>query len=143
MFQFWTYHPDAFRVDNPTLKLDHTQGTYWDVKYGGMPTYRQARPKLVQLLGVNDFLWCCPIRGLLERYTLAHDLVEWEINVPASQIVSWLDNLQWEKFVRDPSMATTGLLISQPTTPSKDHVAFVAIPLKPGQAIRHEMEPKH
>lgn len=94
----WTHHPSSFRLDDPNLQIDHTKGKFWNSEQLGF-RYREALPKLQLLVKTDQFLWCCTTRGCFVRTTEEIDLVEWELDVPASQVLRFHDVQVWEDIV--------------------------------------------
>jgi hypothetical protein len=84
--QLWTYHPGDFRIDAADLVIDPVRGYYWHYSAPGF-RYREMLPVLQRRFGTDQFLWCYSIRGEFIRASEDHDVVEWALNVPDSQIL--------------------------------------------------------
>jgi hypothetical protein len=138
--QLWTYHPTGFQVDAPDLAIDPKRGQYWWHEATGF-RYREVLPKLQQVVGVRQFLWCYTFRGQCLRVQEAHDVVEWELNVPDSNILGFLRSSVWEDIVWSRSNDWSGLLVAGTPEASKNIHALVFVPLPPGTARCHGLLP--
>ena len=112
--KLWIYHPACFRVDDPNLQLDHTKGRYWNSPDLNLrKRYREILPKLHDLLGTRQCLWCCTVRGLFVRMTEDDDLVEWELRVPFSQVLAFYSIPLWEDLIYTRTDTWDGLILEQ------------------------------
>ncbi len=132
----WTYHPSTFRLDNPDAKIDSTQGVYWNED---SLQYRKVLPRLQQLLGTDQFLWCCTTPGCFVRTTEEIDLVEWELVVPNSEIVAFYSVPVWEDIIYGRSSAWDDLVLeglTEQRAATKDVGAWIRFPLRPDSITR-------
>ena len=139
--QLWTHHPEAFKVDADDLRIDHTCGTFWNLECPGF-RYRAILPKLFDLVGSNQFLWCCTRRGKFARTSEAHDLVEWELHVPESAMIAVFRVSVWEDLIWSLSDDWSNLILTErPTVAADDINALVSVPLPKDSATRWLMKP--
>ena len=138
--QLWTHHPSDFPVNDPCLVVDHTKGVYWqsDMQGSNGFRYRAVLPKLHALIGTDQFLWCLTERGRYERVreNVDKDLMEWELNVPLTQILRFYRESVWDKIVRSQNDNWEHLLIAVRETEPRaseltDVGALVRAPLHP------------
>ncbi len=127
--KLWTYHPSTFRLDDPEARIDPTKGLYWN---DTTTRYRDVLPRLQVLLGTDQFLWCCTTKGCFIRPSKEIDLVEWELDVPPSEILAFYSVPVWEDIVHGRSEAWDNLVIKNVQAANKDVDAFVRFPLKAG-----------
>ena len=144
--QLWTHHPSDFPVNDPDLVVDYTKGMYAQPSMEGSNgfRYRNVLPKLHTLVGTTQFLWCCTERGRYERVTedVDKDLLEWEINVPLTQILRFHLVSVWEDIVWGRSDDWQDLLIEVgETEPAANDLsdlgALVRVPLEPKSTTCH------
>jgi len=131
--QLWTHHPTGFQVDYADIVIDPTKGRYWRDETPGL-RYRDVLPKLQKLVGTAQFLWCFTIRELPENT----DLVEWELNVPESQILRFLQSWVWEEIVWTNRADWHNLFVDGRPTAGKGIHALVSVPLPSAWVKRHE-----
>lgn len=134
--KLWTYHPSNFRLDDPNVKIDPTKGMYWNDE---SLQYQKVLPKLQQLLGTDQFLWCCTIPDCFDRMTEDDDLVEWELVVPIAEILSFHSVPVWEDIVHGRGCAWDSLVIGDLTEQEagkKEVGAWLRFPLKPDSIER-------
>ncbi|WP_419580221.1 hypothetical protein [Stieleria magnilauensis] len=82
----WTHHPSTFPLTSPDLVVDARKS----IDYRSQE-YRDAIRKLHQHLGgETQFLWCLTSRNTFVRHCASIDLIEWELDAPASQIDAFL-----------------------------------------------------
>jgi len=137
--KLWTHHPSEFTVDDPNLVIDQRQGRYWKDCGRGF-RYSEMLSKLCSRIGTDQFLWCCTARGQFIRMSACIDLVEWEINVPESQIVAFYRESVWETIVHGQSDDWDVLIIgsSDGITGAGDRIgALVRAPLRTEWATCH------
>jgi hypothetical protein len=127
--RLWTHHPSGFKINAVDLAIDSTIGKHWRYQEAGF-RYREVLPKLHQLLGTTQFLWCCTVRGQFIRPTEDIDLVEWELNVPVDQILFY-DAYIWEDIVRSKSNDWENLFITGKPDAGDGIHALVLLPLVP------------
>jgi hypothetical protein len=144
--QLWTYHPSDFPVNDPCLVVDYTKGVYWhpDMQGNNGFRYREVLPKLHARVGTDQFLWCFLKRGGYERVTenVDQDLMEWELNVPLTQILRFYRESVWHDIVHSRSNEWGKLLTEvgqteRTGTDRTDLGALVRVPLKPEWARCH------
>ncbi len=134
--KLWTYHPSTFTVDDPNGKIDSKRGTYWNDE---SLQYRTALPQLQQLLGTDQFLWCCTTTGCFVRTTEEIDLVEWELDVPTSEILAFYRVSVWEDIVHGRSAVWANLFIdnlSEVEAANRDVGVWIRFPLISGSVTR-------
>jgi hypothetical protein len=141
--QLWTHHPSTFRLDLPDAKVYPERGDHWQMEAKGF-RYPQIARKLWQVIGTNQFLWCCTSRGGFVRTTEAIDLVEWEIAAPPSTILAFINAYRWEDLVWSRSDDWNGLILQRaPSRGDRAIHALVAVPLPPGAAnCRGQLPPQ-
>ena len=125
----WTHHPSTFRVDDPELRIDSKQGVFWNQNEAGY-RYRQVLPKVHKQLGTTQCLWCCTIPGTFKRIFEGHDLVEWELKVPSSEVHFYNVHV-WEKILYSRTDDWDRLWLNTMTSASDNVGALVSLPLKP------------
>jgi hypothetical protein len=133
MMQLWTHHPHGFRLDSAHIVIDPTKGRYWRDNIAGL-RYRDVLPKLQQLLGTRQFLWCYTIRTQPQNA----DLVEWELNLPESQILRFVHSWVWETIVWGNPDGWQNLFADGRPDAGKDIHALVSWPLPPAWVKCHE-----
>lgn len=140
--QLWTHHPSEFRIDQPGLVINPSNGRY-SKSCGNGFRYSDVLPMLQERVGANQLLWCCTTRG---RYMPTHepsDCVEWEVNLPLSKVtlisVAVWDDIVWSRGDDWDSLILTGLTESQAA--SKNINALVRLPLPPGCLTCHGQLP--
>lgn len=139
--KLWTYHPSTFRLDDPNTKIDPTRGMYWK---DDSLQYRKVLPRLQQLLGTDQFLWCCTTPGRFMRPTEEFDLAEWELAVPTSEILAFHRVPIWEDIVYGRGSAWDTLVfvgLGDEEAANTDVGAWIRFPLKPDSIIRFEPVP--
>jgi hypothetical protein len=137
--QLWTHHPSHFPLDSADLVIDPTRGIHWQDERRNF-RYRDRLNALHLLLGTSQFLWCFATRGGFTRYYESQDLVEWELNVPRSQIIAFFSGSIWEDLIWGRSDDWANLFIgSAAVRPNPDVQALVRVPLPLGTAKPHRM----
>lgn len=133
--KLWTHHPSNFRIDDVTARIDATKGVYWK---NNTLKYREALRRLQERLGTDQFLWCCTVRGLFVRTAEDIDLVEWELDVPLSEVLGFYSSPAWEEVIQGQEEAWDRLFLDRLSkeagTASKEVDAWVRFPLKSGTA---------
>lgn len=139
--RLWTHHPEAFQLNDADLRIDPTMGKYWQYQATNF-RYREVLPILIKLIGTDQFIWCCTVRGQFKRTTSKKDLVEWELDVPAPQILAFYRASVWDGIVWNRSPDWDGLFvdISQGVADTEIH-ALVRIPIRREWAICHGQLP--
>jgi hypothetical protein len=145
--QLWTHHPSSFRVDNPQLEVDYTKGQYAQPDRAGEIAfqYRKVMPRLHQIVGTTQFLWCCTKRGRYPK-AMEEDSTEWELNVPLTQVLSFYRVGVWEDILYNRSDDWTHLLIAvgetEPAANDLDDLGgLIRVPLEPKWAYCHGQLP--
>ena len=84
-------------------------------------------PKLWELVGTNQLLWCGTLRGVFSRGAEVTGLLEWKIAAPPARVIAFVRTRAWDDlFVRDtPGQGDWGVR------------ALVAAPLTAGCAVRY------
>lgn len=95
--KLWTHHPSDFDLANPQLQVDPSKGQYQKSAGKGF-RYSTVLPLLHAKIGSSQLLWCCTDRGRYLPCAEPSDLVEWEINLPLSQ-VQLIDRDVWEDII--------------------------------------------
>jgi hypothetical protein len=126
--QLWTHHTPDFQIDDPGLTIDPQKGPYWQINMEGF-CYRTVLPQFQMLLGTSQFLWCCTTRGQFVSTTEDLPLVEWELDVPGSQILRFIRTRVWEDLVWGRSNTWDGLFITDHVEPGAEVVALAPAPL--------------
>src|SRR5438034_1594324 len=130
--QLWTHHPSSFRIDALVLPIDPRRGQHWNYQAKNF-RYRGVAPMLWELVGTDQFLWCCTLRGMFVRPTEEDDLVEWEINAPPSKIIAYISSPVWENLVWSKSDSWDGLIINDTAALGhRDIHALLSVPLPSG-----------
>ena len=93
-------------------------------------------------LETTQFLWCCLKRGQFFRITWEHDIVEWELNVPDSHVISLYREDIWLDLYHGRAEKWDNLLIDGLDCVGEKAGAFVKVPIKEAWATRREMLPK-
>jgi hypothetical protein len=138
--QLWTYHPSTFPVDDPNLEVDYTRGIFWRIEMGQSFRYRVVLPKLHDLVKTTQFLWCCTLRGTYPRTWEGDDSVEWELNAPLTQILTFYRKNVWDDIVWSRSDDWAQLLIpvgEKERVGDENLGALVRVPLKSDWAKCH------
>ncbi len=140
--RLFTHHPSTFNLSDPNQRIDWTKGTYWRYDAKGF-RYKEVLPILLERLGDDQFLWCCSRRATYPRTGESIDLVEWEINLPLSEIVL-ISSPAWEGIVHSEnddwdSLILTGLTESEAA--SDDVCALVRFPVRPEALTCHGQLP--
>ena len=151
--QLWTHHPSDFPVDDPDLVVDYTKGKYADSSMEGNNgfRYRTVLPELHKRVETSQFLWCCTERGSYPRVTedVDKNLMEWELNVPLTQILAFHRISAWEDLVWSRSDDWEELLIEvgeiePPANDLSDLGVLVRVPLNPTWTTCHgPLPPKY
>ena len=134
--QLWTYHPSDFRVDDPDLVVDYTKGKYAEPssQVNGF-RYREVATKLHKRVGTTQILWCFVERGRYVRVTedVDKDVMEWELNVPLTQILAFYRVSVWEDIIWSRNDEWEHLVIAveiePPASRLSDLGALVRVPL--------------
>ena len=109
--KLWTHHSSTFRIDDPHLTIDASLGQYCQDEERDFK-YREVLPQLWEFVGTDQFLWCCTVRDQIVRMTESIDLVEWEPEVPMSQIVAFYRVQVWDDIIRNRADNWDDLIIS-------------------------------
>ena len=140
----WTYHPQAFRLTDPNLVIDPTKGEIWNF---GAPDriqrYRRYLPMLQNKLGTKQFLWCCLEPGQFIRVTPKIDIVEWELNVPDSHVLSLYREDVWEDLYYGRAEEWDKLLIDGLDHAEEKAGALIKVPIEEAWATCREVQPKY
>jgi hypothetical protein len=130
--QLWTYHRSNFPVDTIS-EIDSTKSFWWTYDEPSF-RYREVLPVLWKLVGTKDFLWCCTERGGFMRMTEEDDVVEWELNVPATSVLFYRE-LLWDEILHGKSDNWSDLILKDVTDPLPGRTgAIVRVPLPPNSA---------
>jgi hypothetical protein len=98
--QLWTHHPPVVRLDDPTFKLDHTKGEYWNASRQKLREgYRKALPRLQAQLESDQLLWCCTARNQYEL-VMERERIEWELNVRFDLLIFCRTSV-WDAIIHD------------------------------------------
>ena len=148
--ELWTHHLVEFPVNDPNLIVDHTRGQYWEEEMIGVDgfCYRDVLPRLHTCLGTTQFLWCCTRRDCYPRASedVDKDLMEWELNVPLTQVLTFYRGSVWEDILWSKSDNWDRLLIAVgETAPAGNQLndlgALARVPLEPKWAKCHGQLP--
>ncbi len=91
--RLWTCQGKDVHVDDPNHVVDYTKGTYWKENIG---RYREALPELHKLLKTTQFLWCSTEKQNRASEDVEEDVMQWELKVPLTQIVSGYRVSVWD-----------------------------------------------
>jgi hypothetical protein len=139
--QLWTHHPSDFPLDAADLVINPARGIHWQDERRNF-RYRERLHALQLLLGTSQFLWCFTTRGGFTRYEESQDLVEWELDIPRSQIITFFSGPVWEDLIWGRSGDWTKLFIEDSAVrPDRDIQALVRVPLPRGVATCHGQMP--
>ncbi len=146
--QLWTYHPSDFRINDPNLEVDYKKGKYShpDIQVANGFRYCKVIPKLHEMVGTTQFLWCFTQQDQFARTYEDDDSLEWELNVPLTQILTFYREKVWEGIIISQNDDWDRLLIAVgETEPAgselNDLGALVRVPLEPNQAKNHGQPP--
>ncbi|MFK8115680.1 MAG: hypothetical protein AB8B91_26025 [Rubripirellula sp.] len=132
----WTHHPSTFPITSPNLVVDATRSVYYRSQ-----EYRDAIHELHHhLKGETQFLWCLTARKTFERHSESIDLIEWELDVPASQILTFYREDVWEPIYHGRSHHWADLLTD---LPAENVGALVRVPIDPSWATPHAIPVKY
>jgi hypothetical protein len=132
MVKLWTYHPSNFVLNTPGAIIDPRLGINMNFRAPGF-RYPVVWKQLATLLGANQFLWCFTKHGCFVRVEQNYDSVEWELTVPDSEILGFIDAYLWEQIVFSASDDWSRLFIDGPVEPSVGISALVRFPLQAGR----------
>jgi hypothetical protein len=139
--KLWTHHPSDFRIDAVGIRIDPTQGQYWNYEKPGF-RYREIAPVLWDKLGTDQFLWCCTQRGMFKRVLPDHDLVEWEIAAPPADVIAYVSSRVWEDLVWSKSDSWDRLIVPRPSAAGDPYIhAAVSFPVPVGCVTCHGQLP--
>ncbi len=94
--KLWTFHPAAFRLDDPTQSVDHTRGMYWnDPNPNLRDRYRSLLPLLHQRLATDQFLWCDTVDDFRGHFEEA-DEIGWELTLQSAEVLAYYRVMVWE-----------------------------------------------
>jgi hypothetical protein len=126
--KLWTYHPITFRPDDPNVEIDPSKGMCWSMK---SLRYREVLPRLHQLLGTDQFLWCWTTKDDFTRTSKEITImVEWELDVPLSEIWAFYSVPIWDDIVSGKSEAWETLVVpKEGAVANKDLAAWIRFPL--------------
>ncbi len=126
--KLWTYHPITFRPNDPNGKIDPRKGMCWG---NSSLRYRQALPRLHELLGTDQFLWCWTTRGSRSSKEVCLLLHEWKLEVPLSEILAFCNIPIWDEIVDGKGEAWDRLFVEKTTAVAEDNLAaWVRFPLR-------------
>jgi len=127
--RLWTYQPRGFRIDDPQLIVDPKQGSYWTDECWIRARYRQMLPKLIKMVGTDQFLWCCT--AYYTWFSIpGRPVVEWELNVPRSQILAFIREPVWDAILKgDDRDLASAVVVERPVQPDANVSALVRVPL--------------
>lgn len=129
--KLWTFHPSNFRLDDPTPSIIHELGKYWGSQT--TPRYAAVLQRLHQLLGNDQILWCYTLKDNHWHFD-GVDEIEWELNVPFSQIEALYDVQLWENILYGRNEDWDNLILDRLTAESAANEcvgALVKWPLPP------------
>ena len=86
-------------------------------------------PLFQDLIGTNQFLWCCVERGKYPQ-DFTGTLVEWELNIPNKSKVILIKTQIWEDIVHSKSDDWDDLLVKDIPTDLKGLSAVALLRLK-------------
>ena len=95
--RLWTYHPPNYRIDDPGLIINPKLGPYWNEPL--TPFYKKVLPRLHKMLSTDQFIWCCTVPNAWLPLE-GRPLWEWELSVPDSQIVGFIQEPIWDALVK-------------------------------------------
>lgn len=130
----WTYHPSSFRLDDAGGRIDSSRGRYWNYHSPDRRVrYRLVLRRLQALIETDQFLWCCTTRGKYFRMTTAEDLVEWELDVPHSQVLRFYREAIWAGIIEGRDDWSELFVAEQPCRHERDEIgALVRFPMDNG-----------
>jgi hypothetical protein len=132
---YWTAHPTGLMIDAPDFEPDPTKGHYWKMEDEGF-RYRECLPKLWDIIGTRNFVWCFLELGRNERLTETDEPYdEWELNVPRSEVLAFVRGTLWHDIIWSRSDEWDTLLIYDELPPREENIqALVSVPLPTGSA---------
>lgn len=92
--RLWTYQWPDFRPTDCNVKVNISKSRYAET----LPKYRDAYKKLSDRLGTDQIIWCCT-RQDEYKYLLGEAPMEWELEVPAEQILACISSYVWNKIL--------------------------------------------
>lgn len=128
--KLWTHHPSDFQLDT-AAEIDHTRGQYWNLNMRDF-RYREVLLRLHQHIGTDQFLWCCTVRGGFMRTTEEIDWVEWELDIPESEVLKFYRVPIWEDIVWSRSDDWDQLFVdkAEADIPNQNVGALVKFPVR-------------
>ncbi|HYH66001.1 MAG TPA: hypothetical protein VD866_14990 [Urbifossiella sp.] len=135
--QLWTHHSGSFRPDRLDLRVEPEKGFNWLYQAPGF-RYREVAPKLWDLVGTNQLLWCCTLRGVFSRGEEDVGLVEWEIAAPPARVLAFIRTGVWDDLVMSRGDRWDELFVRDAPRQGDPGIrALVAVPLPAGCAVCH------
>lgn len=132
----WTHHPGTFPLTAPNLIVDASRSIY----YRSLQ-YRSAIHELHRRLqGETQFLWCLTSRNTFQRHCESIDLIEWELDVPNTQILTLYREDAWENIYHGRSSDWDALFTE---TVAENVGALVRVPIAPSWATPHWIPVKY
>ena len=131
--KLWTHHPEAFRIDDPKLKIDPTRGQYWNSTDPYMRRYRELLRWLQRHFKTDQFLWC--VTTPEKRFIRTHesiDQVDWELDVPFGKVLSFYDSPLWHRLLEHDDGDWERLVVdglSETEAASPEYGALVRVPI--------------
>jgi hypothetical protein len=125
--QLWTFQPLGFPIDGPDLIVNPKLGSWWNDESRIRAGYQEMLPKLISMLGTDRFLWCCTAYYKWET-TPDRPVVEWEVNVPESQVLAYIREPLWDAILKGQGLDLASVIVSGPITPDKEISALVRWP---------------
>ena len=132
----WTHHPSTFPLTASNLIVDATKSIYYQSR-----EYRDAIQNLHRhLQGETQFLWCLTSRKTFVRHSESVDLIEWELDVPTSQVLTLYREDIWDEIYRGKSQDWPSLFTN---TVTENVGALVRVPIDPSWATQHQIPVKY
>jgi hypothetical protein len=127
--QLWTYQPLGFCIDDLELIVNPKLGSYWNDECWIRPRYREMLPKLIRMLGTDQFLWCCT--AYYTWFSIpGRPVEEWELNIPESQILAFIREPIWGGILRGDDRDLASIIVAErPVQPGMNITALVRVPL--------------
>lgn len=138
--KLWHYQPEHFdlaELSRQRMKLDPTQGKYWNQDCGSGFRYREVQPQLCKTLGTDQFLWCKTVPGWERMIDESPVVVEWEIDACSAQILAFYSVQIWEDLVWSRSDDWDALIINDPSSQGNEDIgALLRWPLEPPSVMQ-------
>jgi hypothetical protein len=113
--KLWTYHPQAFQLNDPLQRVDSTKGKFWNsLDPCFRERYRRVLPRMQAIVGTDQFLWCCTSRknGFEEHNHVELNLLAWEIEIRVADTLLLFRSPVWEDIVHGRTEDWDRLVIS-------------------------------